>query len=179
VLRRLKAGLDEPMAAEEAVLEVVAAALRPAAISTDPPAPMRRQVRAHRELAMLARAALAGDLHRPLDLTTLAGRLGVSAWHLCRVFKAQTGMSLRVYRRDLRLRRALERLESGEASCSRLAADLGFSSHSHFTAAFHGRFGCIPSRARSLLHAKERGAAAGALLQALRTFTDQDAGRLR
>lgn len=40
---------------------------------------------------------------------------------------------------------ALERLAEGADSLSRLALDLGFSSHSHFTTLFHRVFGVPPS----------------------------------
>jgi AraC family transcriptional regulator len=51
----------------------------------------------------------------------------------------------------VRLLLALERLEDGERDLSRLALDLGYSSHSHFTAAFRRSFGTPPSAARKLL----------------------------
>ena len=105
---------------------------------------------AHRDLAMMARAALAQRLFEPLDLTTMAATLGVSPWHLCRVFKEQTGSTIHGYRRDLRLRTALEHLEPAAGGISMLAHQLGFSSHSHFTAAFRGRFGFTPAEGRTL-----------------------------
>ena len=40
---------------------------------------------------------------------------------------------------------------SGERDLSRLALDLGYSSHSHFTAAFRRSFDVPPSAARKLL----------------------------
>lgn len=86
-----------------------------------------------------------------MTVSELAKRLAVSSYHLCRVFKAQTGTTLHAYRLDLRLRLALERLEAGPRSCSVLAHELGFSSHSHFTAVFRRRLGLTPSMARQLL----------------------------
>jgi AraC-like DNA-binding protein len=46
---------------------------------------------------------------------------------------------------------ALERLDAGERDLTRLALDLGYSSHSHFTDAFRRSFGVTPSTARKLL----------------------------
>lgn len=138
----------EPSQIEELALAVIAAAFRTAKGGRRGPAVRTRVKAAHRDLAMLARAELALRLAEPLDLTTLAVRLGVSPWHLCRVFKEQTGTTIHGYRRDLRLRIALEHLEPTAGGISTLAHQLGFSSHSHFTAAFHRRFGVTPSERR-------------------------------
>ena len=86
-----------------------------------------------------------------MSLGALAERVGVSPWHLCRVFRAATGTSLHAFRLDLRLRLALERLENPAADLSRLAHELGFSSHSHFSAAMRGRLGRSPSEFRQML----------------------------
>ena len=43
------------------------------------------------------------------------------------------------------------------ASLTELALDLGFSSHSHLTAAFHREFGVPPSEARRRATAREEG----------------------
>jgi AraC family transcriptional regulator len=86
-----------------------------------------------------------------LTLTTIAGAVQCSVFHLCRSFRRATGMTLHAYRDEVRLRLALERLEGGERDITRLALDLGYSSHSHFTAAFRRAFGTPPSTARKLL----------------------------
>jgi AraC-like DNA-binding protein len=86
-----------------------------------------------------------------LTLTRIARALGVSVFHLCRSFRRATGLTLHAYRDQVRLRAALERLEQGERDLTRLALDLGYSSHSHFTAAFRRSFGTSPSRTRKLL----------------------------
>ena len=108
---------------------------------------------AHRDLAEQARAELVRHATAAMTLGGLAARLGVSPWHLCRVFRAATGTSLHAFRLDLRLRMALERLENPAADISRMAHELGFSSHSHFTAAMRERLGCTPSAFRRSLRA--------------------------
>jgi AraC-like DNA-binding protein len=51
------------------------------------------------------------------------------------------------YRNDVRLRLSLEAvLEGGDLS--QIALESGFSSHSHFTAAFRAHFGVTPSTTR-------------------------------
>jgi len=103
------------------------------------------------ELADAAKRWVAPRVTQRLTLTRIAGALGCSAFHLCRSFHRATGLTLHAYRDEVRLRLGLERLEDGESDLSRLALDLGYSSHSHFTAAFHRSFGTPPSRARKLL----------------------------
>jgi AraC family transcriptional regulator len=86
-----------------------------------------------------------------LTLARIAAAVGYSMFHLCRSFRQATGLTLHDYREQLRLRLALERLEQGECDLSRLALDLGYSSHSHFTAGFRRSFGAPPSDARRAL----------------------------
>jgi AraC-like DNA-binding protein len=78
----------------------------------------------------------------------IAGAIGVSRFHLSRVFRSTTGFSLHGYRNQLRLRAALERIADPQTRLPSLASELGFSSHSHFTAAFRETFGVAPSELR-------------------------------
>jgi len=105
----------------------------------------------HADLALRARAELARHAATSLSVGLVAARLGVSPFHLCRVFREQVGTTLHGYRRDLRLRLALERLETPSLSCSELAYTLGFSSHSHFTSVFRRHMGETPSAVRRRL----------------------------
>jgi AraC-like DNA-binding protein len=145
---RLDAGGCDPLEAEEEVLGIVTAVLRRAHGDT----PFFRQPTAkHRDLAEHARAELVRTATVTHSLGDLAARVGASPWHLCRVFRAVTGSSLHAFRLDLRLRLALERLEDRRADLSRMAFELGFSSHSHFTSAMRSRFGRTPSGFRHTL----------------------------
>jgi AraC-like DNA-binding protein len=103
------------------------------------------------DLADAAKRWIAPRFHERLTLTRIARALSCSMFHLCRSFRRATGLTLQAYRDQVRLRTALERLESGERDLTRLALDLGYSSHSHFTAAFRAAFGVPPSAARKLL----------------------------
>jgi AraC-like DNA-binding protein len=86
-----------------------------------------------------------------LTLARIARALDCSVFHLCRSFRRATGLTLHRYQDAVRLRLALERLGDGERDLSRLALDLGYSSHSHFSAAFRQSFRVAPSAARKLL----------------------------
>ena len=103
------------------------------------------------DLADAAKAWIAPRVAQRLTLARIANAIDCSIFHLCRSFRHATGLTLHDYRDEIRLRLALERLEQGERDLTRLALDLGYSSHSHFTAAFHRSFGVPPSIARKLL----------------------------
>jgi AraC family transcriptional regulator len=103
------------------------------------------------ELAEAAKRWVAPRVTQRLTLTRIAAAVGASPFHLCRAFHRATGSTLHAYRDDVRLRLGLEQLEGGERDLSRLALDLGYSSHSHFTSAFRRSFRVPPSAARKLL----------------------------
>jgi len=144
---RLERGTIERFEAEEAVLNLVGTVLARAAAPTQ-----RRVARvsaaaaARRNLVEAARAELARAPSGPTDVTDLARRLGASPYHLCRVFRDGTGLTLHAYRLDLRLRTALERLADPRVNLSLLALELGFSSHSHFAAVLRTRYGLTPTQ---------------------------------
>jgi AraC-like DNA-binding protein len=142
----MERGQLEPLEGEEAVLGLVSEVMRRGSGVVLPLPGGRRATEAHLDLAQRARAELARSPAAPTDLSTLARALGVSPYHLCRVFRATHGTTLHEYRIDLRLRLALERLADRRTDLSRLAFELGFSSHSHFTHAFRTRMGKPPSR---------------------------------
>lgn len=103
-----------------------------------------------------AREYLASDPSSDASLLEIARAVAVSPFHLARCFKRDNGIGLHGYRTRLRMGLALASLGDGADDLTRLALDLGFSSHSHFTAAFRAHFGVAPSRARVLLASRAR-----------------------
>ena len=101
-----------------------------------------------RDLVEHAREVLASHFAAPLTLTALARAAGSSVFHLCRLFRGHTGLTIHAYRNQLRLRTALGRVAEPSIDLSALAFDLGFSSHSHFTSAFRQLYGLTPSELR-------------------------------
>lgn len=92
--------------------------------------------------------------------------LGMSGRTLARRFDAELGMSLRSWRRRLRLFKAVELLGGG-VSVTRTAIQLGYGSTSAFVYAFRTEKGCSP-QAYMRRHVADRGldtssAAAGRL----------------
>jgi AraC-like DNA-binding protein len=71
--------------------------------------------------------------------------MGVSPVYLTQVFQQVEGVPLARYRLRLRLARALHLLDKCD-DLTGLGLDLGFSSHSHFTAAFRQAFGRTPQQ---------------------------------
>jgi AraC family transcriptional regulator len=108
------------------------------------------------------RRALAAAVQRVLDaapnaphrIEDLAAEFGVSPFHLSRVFRAETGTSLHQYVLRVRMQQALSRLHDGEAQLSRLALELGFSSHSHFSTVFRRHFGESPNQVRAAFRSR-------------------------
>jgi AraC family transcriptional regulator len=104
-----------------------------------------------REAARHARELLGLRFREALTLTDLSRAVGLSRFRLCRAFRAVTGTTLHAFRDQLRLRAALEPLGRAGGDLTGLALDLGYSSHSHFTANFRKAFGVTPSQARARL----------------------------
>jgi AraC-like DNA-binding protein len=103
-----------------------------------------------RRLVDRTRAYLDAHLVETVGLETVARDAGTSLYHLCRVFREQTGLTMHAYRTRQRLGQALDRLVHGSApNLTDLALDLGFSSHSHLSRAFQKQMGVPPSTVRS------------------------------
>ena len=149
LLRAIHLETEDSLFLEETAIELLGRLLRAAAAeggSRRAAASTRRSSR--RELAEAARARLALRFAEREGLEELAGHLGCSAPHLCRVFRRETGRSLHAHREELRLRHALDRLDEPGLRLDALALQLGYSSHSHFSARFRRRFGVSPEHAR-------------------------------
>lgn len=140
----------DPLAIEETLLGLAAAALSP------PSVPLPDDVRATttpgaRRAVGAAREMIAVHYREPLLLADVARAADLSPFHLCRLFKRLTGVPVHRYLTGYRLRAALEVVLDPRADLSALAFDVGFSSHSHFTSAFRHEFGVTPTAVRQLV----------------------------
>ncbi|MFI7226661.1 helix-turn-helix domain-containing protein [Nonomuraea angiospora] len=102
-------------------------------------------------IADAAREAIAADHPAAGGLMSLAELLAVSPYQLSRAFTRELGVSLTHYRNRVRVGRALDRLEDGEASLAGLAADLGFADQAHLTRTIRHHVGHTPTALRRLL----------------------------
>jgi AraC-like DNA-binding protein len=84
------------------------------------------------------------NLAEPPTLEELGKKIGCSHFYLSRIFSAQTGQTITQYLRQLRMERAADLLRTGEHNVTEVSLEVGYSSLSHFSAAFHETFGCCP-----------------------------------
>lgn len=143
-------GPVDPRAVEEQAIALLREVLA-AGAGARPGDDSRRRRRA---LVEAARESLVRAPGRAHHLSDVAGALDISASHLAHVFRAEMGMPLHQYLLHLRLAVALERLADGDAHLSALALDLGFATHSHFSAAFRKWYGASPAAVRRALTAR-------------------------
>jgi len=138
----LRHGLDngtiEPLEAENLTLTLVCRSLGPRTSHEC------RATHGSRRLTDRVKVLLAGDLSRRWTLAEIASEIRGSPVYLTQVFQQVEGIPLYRYHLRLRLARALD-LIAGCDDLSALAADLGFSSHSHFSAAFRQTYGRSPT----------------------------------
>jgi AraC-like DNA-binding protein len=87
---------------------------------------------------------LTSDMARRWTLAEIAAEVGVSPVYLTQVFAQVEAVPLYRYHLRLRLARALDLLGQYD-NLTALSIDLGFSSHSHFTAAFRQAYGRTPA----------------------------------
>lgn len=102
----------------------------------------------HKELVAGAKVILATHFAESLSLEALAESLYTSPYHLCRVFRQETGQTIHNYLNQMRLRASLESIAAKETSLTELSLALGFANHSHFSASFRRAFGVPPSHLR-------------------------------
>jgi AraC family transcriptional regulator len=144
VMSAIAANKNDRLAGEEAVLSLVRAIASNFNLFTDdrPGSTVARR-RVARARAFIAEAPEANH-----SLEDVAAAAACSPYHFARLFKRHTGMTIRDYRRRLRLAIALQELADGATDLSALAARLGFSDHSHMTGSFRSAFGRTPSSLR-------------------------------
>nr|WP_199043761.1 AraC family transcriptional regulator [Dyella sp. ASV24] len=134
-------GSIEPLEAEALALTLVCRSLGPRTSRTP------SSTHARRRLADRVKMLLVSDLSRRWTLAEIGEEIGSSPVYLTQVFKQVEGMPLYRYQLQLRLARALDLLGKMD-DLSALAAELGFSSHSHFTNAFRQAYGRSPAEFR-------------------------------
>ena len=88
------------------------------------------------------------DIGQPLSVGKIAERLSVSAEHLARIFKQQTGMSPHVHIQNARMLAACSMLKSESLSIKEIAWRLGLKTPSRFIRTFQRVAHCSPLQFR-------------------------------
>ncbi len=139
---------NEPLMVEESIVglleHVVRSAHKTAAIAR-PSTVGRKQ----RDIVHHIEFLLSRQWGECLMLRDLANEVGISVYHLCRMFRRATGSTLHQYRQKLRVRWSLESVMESSRSLVDIALDAGFSSHSHYTSSFRQEFDQTPSSVRA------------------------------
>jgi AraC-like DNA-binding protein len=104
----------------------------------------RRIGREHRAVT-LAKEYLETLPGENVSLDTLAQAAGIGPYHLCRVFRQETGLAPHAYQVQARVRRAKTLLAQG-LPIARAAAEAGFADQAHLTRHFKRLFGVTPGR---------------------------------
>jgi AraC-like DNA-binding protein len=104
----------------------------------------------HRRI-VIQTCELLHDAAPDISLVELARAVAVSPFHLTKIFRRVTGMTISQYRARLRVHAALERISGGDGDLSRIAASSGFADHSHMTRTIVAHLGHTPSSLRDLL----------------------------
>lgn len=79
------------------------------------------------------------------DISQLCRALGTSRTQLHKKLTALTNKSTSHVIRSIRLRKAMQLLQTTDLNASEVSYTVGFTNHSHFTAAFREEFGQAPS----------------------------------
>ncbi|KAA0228000.1 helix-turn-helix transcriptional regulator [Fimbriimonadia bacterium ATM] len=95
-----------------------------------------------------AQAMIDSDLGRRLTLAEISREVGLSPFHLQRVFRQTFGETPSQYRSRRRLETAQRLLATTEMPVSEVCAASGFSSLGSFSGGFKARYGLTPSEFR-------------------------------
>lgn len=134
----LRQNVAEPLEAESLAFTLVQRALGPRTTHAAAASEGRQR------LVDRIKLVLASDMGRRWTLAEIAAEVRGSPVYLTQVFQQVEGMPLYRYHLRLRLARALDLLAQYD-DLTTLSLDLGFSSHSHFSAVFREAYGRTPS----------------------------------
>jgi AraC-like DNA-binding protein len=157
------AAAPDPLFVEEEMIAVLARVLRHAYRRGGAPLAVARAPSDARDLVERARTFALAHVDEKLTLARFAAAAGCTPFRLCHAVRALTGGTLHAWLVRLRLQLSLERVAEPRSDLTAVALDLGFSSHSHFTAAFRRAFGLTPSEFRRAASSREVSGAAARL----------------
>jgi AraC-like DNA-binding protein len=141
-LDRLAAAVERSAPADDlrrllaSLVETACAGVREPSTRTLPGGPLRPEI-------ACARRIIQDRFARALSLGALAGEVGLSKFHLLRLFRQEVGTTPHAYQLHLRISRARELLDA-HASAAEVALACGFADQAHFTRAFKRIVGYTP-----------------------------------
>lgn len=144
LLRRAHQALEGPgsaLARESWLLEALAGLVARHGLG----AGLARRIEPEHRAVRLAREYLEALPGENVSLDALARAAGVGPFHLCRIFRQETGLSPHAYQLLVRARLAKTLLGQG-LPIARVAADAGFADQAHLTRHFKRIFGVTPGR---------------------------------
>ena len=104
----------------------------------------QRQTLLNQERVQKVISLLHENLSETPTLESIGKRVGCSHFHLSRIFSQETGRSIFQHLRRLRMERAAELLREGRLNVTEVSLEVGYTSPSHFSMAFHETYGCCP-----------------------------------
>jgi AraC-like DNA-binding protein len=146
ILRQTHAALEQPVSAlecESRLLEALASLVARHAVSTVP----AHEVGLEHRSVKRAKEYLEALPDENVSLDTLAREADIGPFHLCRVFRRETGLSPHAYQIHVRMRLAKALLMQG-VPIAQVATDAGFADQAHLTRHFKRMFGVTPGRYR-------------------------------
>ena len=96
-------------------------------------------------IAARAVAYIERNLDKPLRREDIAAQVHVSVGYLSRVFRQETGMSMKEYMTEQKLQLARSMLTSTSLPVSLVAMRVGYGNFSQFSKIYRARFGRTPS----------------------------------
>jgi AraC-like DNA-binding protein len=144
-LRRFHLASDAPrvtrLQRESYLVDALVALVRRHSVRPVQPRPTAREPRS----ILLAREYLEEHSSENVSLASLATLVGLSPFHLCRVFKKVVGLSPHAYQSQIRVRRA-KALLAGEIPIAQAAVEAGFYDQAHLTRLFKRVTGVTPGQ---------------------------------
>lgn len=103
-----------------------------------------RPVSRHGRLMQQAREYVERHYASAITLDDIASALGVSPYHLCHVFRAESEFSLFAYLTQVRMEKARVLLREGRLSIKEIAGSVGYDSPNYFARVFRRSIGWTP-----------------------------------
>jgi len=104
------------------------------------------------DIILSAKHFIEKEYRNSLTLDRLAIEVGVSKFHLQRLFKKSTGLSPLEYATRLRMIEALRLLRDTEKTITEIAHNLGYKGSAHFSSMFRHHFNYTPTTFRKGLN---------------------------